>query len=152
MYRAYWYPPDHPGLQALDLAPGAYLEDTQDLLDWARAGLMAGDFGERLADSDFDIYLHENVLTYYKRRCADEDTRPRFFLHIFPADASDLPAHRQEHGFDNRDFEFVGRGKARAGWCVAIAPLPGYAIERIRTGQFTRGAGQVWRAEIELGE
>ena len=59
MYRASWYPPGYAGLQALDLTPGAYLEDTPDLLEWARAALLAGDFGERLADSDFDIYLDD---------------------------------------------------------------------------------------------
>ena len=151
VYRAYWYPPNHPGIQALDPAPGAYIENDPDPLDWARASIIAGDFGQPLAHSRYDIYLHENVLTYYKRPCADEDTRPRFFLNVTPARASDLPAHRQEHGFDNRDFEFVGRGKARAGWCIAIAPLPRYAVERIQTGQFT-GEGQVWRADVELGE
>ncbi len=153
VYRAYWYPPDHPGLQALDLAPGAYLEDTPDLLDWTRAGLAAGDFGERLADARFEIYFDEDgrMLIYFKQPCAAEDTRARFFLHIFPADARDLPAYRQEYGFDNKAFDFDNRGKARTGWCIAIAPLPRYAVERIQTGQFT-GEGQVWRADVELGE
>ena len=151
MYRASWYPPDHPGLQALDLAPGAYIEDYSDLLDWARAAVLAGDFGERIAHSDFDIYLDENILIYFKQPCAAEDTRARFFLHIFPADARDLPDYRQEYGFADRDFEFDDRGKTRAGWCIAIAPLPGYAIERIRTGQFT-GEGVAWRSEVEVGK
>ena len=152
VYRAYWYPPDYPGLQSLDLTPGAYLEDTPDLLDWKIAGLIAGDFGERLADSDFEIYLDKDILIYLKRRpCAAEEARARFFLHIFPADARDLPAHRREHGFENRDFGFDGRGKAHGGWCAAIAQMPSYEIERIRTGQFA-GEGPVWKTEIELGE
>ena len=156
VYRAYWYPPDYPGLQSLDLAPDAYLEDTPDLLDWKIAGLMAGDFGERLDDSNFEIYLDsdwdEDFLVYFKRRqCAADEARARFFLHIFPADERDLPANRRELGFENRDFGFDGRGKARGGWCAAIARLPSYEIERIRTGQFT-GAGELWKANIELGE
>ena len=153
VYRANWYPPDHPGLQALDLAPGAYIEDYPDLLDWARGALIAGDFGERLARSHYDVYLDqdERILIYFKQPCAEEDTRARFFLHIIPADMSDLLANRREHGFDNRDFQFGDRGKASDGWCVAIAPLPRYPIERIRTGQFT-GDGQAWRADVELGE
>ena len=157
MYRASWYPPGYAGLRALDLTPGAYLEDTPDLLEWARAALIAGDFGERLADSDFDIYLDDagdqNILIYYKQPCAAADARAEFFLHIIPADARDLPAARQEHGFANRDFFFGGKGRASDGWCLAIRMLPRYPIERIRTGQFTdAGEGEVWRAEIELGE
>ena len=35
IYRAYWYPPDYPGLQALDLTPGAYIEDSPDVYDSA---------------------------------------------------------------------------------------------------------------------
>ena len=156
VYRAYWYPPDHPGLQALDLAPVAYLEDYPDLLDWARASLAAGDFGQPLANSRYDIYLDndgdENILIYFKQPCAAEDTQARFFLHIFPADARDIPAERQYHGFVNRGFEFGDRGKTLDGWCVAIAPLPRYPIERISTGQFVSGERELWRAEVELGE
>ena len=151
VYRAYWYPPDYPGLQYLDLAPGAYLEDTPDLLDWARAALAAGDFGQPLARSRYDIYLNENILIYFKQPCAPEDAHPNFFLHIFPADARALPAARQEHGFDNRDFQLGLNGKASDVRCVAIAPLPDYPIQRIRTGQYT-DAGQVWRADINLNE
>ena len=156
IYRARWHPPDHPALQSLDLAPGAYLEGYEDLRDWARATVLAGDFGQPLADADFDIYLNddgdENTLIYFKRPCAVEDAWHPFFLHIFPANAGDLPGHRQEHGFDNRDFGTKsGRVYLLDDWCIAIAPLPPYPIERIRTGQVTH-AGQIWRAEIELGE
>ena len=150
VYRANWHPPDHPGLQSLDLAPGAYIED-YDLLDWARAALEAGDFGQRLVDSDFDIYLDEDILIYFKQPCEADEAQAKFFLHIIPADARDLPADRQEYGFDARDFRFGNWGKALDGGCIAIAPLPRYPIERIHTGQFT-GAGALWRAEVELGE
>ena len=151
IYRAYFYPPDHPGLQALDLAPGAYLGDAPDLLDWARAALTAGDFGKPLADAPYEIYLDENVLIYFKQPCAAEDAQPKFFLHIVPVYERDLPADRQEHGFVNRDFLLVDAGNASADWCIAIAPLPRYPIQRIRTGQFTH-AGQLWRADINLNE
>ena len=149
--RSFWYPPDYAGLQALDLAPGSYLEDTPDLLDWARDALIAGDFGERLAGSHYDIYLDKDILIYFKQPCAEEDTRAKFFLHIIPADERDIPAARQEHGFDNRDFEFGDTGKASDGGCIAIRRLPGYAIERISAGQYT-DAGEAWRADVELGE
>ena len=160
VYRARWHPPDHPGLQALDLTPGAYLEDTPDLLEWARAALAAGVFGERLAAARFDIYLDEYTgednprLIYFKQPCAVEDARAKFFVHIIPADVRDLPIERQEHGFDNRDFNLVSGSSVRKldDWCVAIRMLPRYAIKRIRTGQFVSGEGGLWRADIELGE
>ena len=156
VYRAYWYPPDYAGLQSLDLTPGAYLEDAPDLLKWARDAILSSDFGERMADSNFDIYLDEDAnednrrLIYIKQPCAADDARAEFFLHIIPADASDLPAHRREHGFDNLDFNHNG-GQVYASdvWCIAIRDLPRYPIERIRTGQFT-DEGEVWRADIEL--
>ena len=153
VFRAYWHPPDYAGLQGLDLTPGARLAVDPDLLDWARAAIIAGDFGERLADARYDIYLDENILIYFKQSCAKEDTRAKFFLHIIPADARDLPANRREHGFDNMDFNFTGlEVHALYDWCIAIRMLPSYPIERIRTGQFVSGEGQVWRAEVELGE
>ena len=159
VYRAYWYPPDYPGLQALDLTPGAFIEDFPDIYDISPAivaAVASGDFGAPLADSDFDIYLDEDAaenkrrLIYIKRPCAAA-AQPNFFLHIYPADARDLPAARHEHGFNNKDFGFGDRGKTSDDWCIAVASLPDYPIERIRTGQFT-DEGTVWRAEIELGE
>ena len=151
VYRAYWYPPDHPGLQALDLTPGAYIEDLPDIYDAARNAVIAGALGEPLVSSDFDIYPDDGNLIYFKMPCAAEDTQARFFLHIIPADARDLPAARQEHGFDTMNFGFRNRGKISDDWCIAVLSLPAYPIERIRTGQFT-GKGALWRAEIGLGE
>ena len=150
IYRAYWYPPDHPGLQALDLTPGAYLNGEQDLLYWTRDAITAGDFGEPLANSDFDIYIHENALVYFKPNCAQEDTQPSFFLHIYPAYLTDIPAQMQQRGFDNRSFNFLGRNVHMVDdSCIAIALLPRYQIARIKTGQQT-DAGELWRADINL--
>ena len=158
IYRAYWYPPDYPGLRALDLTPGAYIEDIPDIYDMARHAAIAGAFGDRLAGSDFDIYLDaggdegDRRLIYIKQPCAPDDARHKFFLHIFPADALDLPANRREYGFDDIAFDFVRMGKASDGRCVALHGLPGYAIERIRTGELRDGGIEAWRADVELGE
>ena len=159
VYRAYWYPPDHPGLQALDLTPGAYLEDMPDVFDLAYAAFVAGDFGERVARSDFDIYLDmdgdkgERRLIYFRQPCAEEDSQAKFFLHIFAADVGDLPVNRREHGFENLDFNFdLSEVKGSEDWCIAMRRLPDYAIERIRTGQYTDEAGELWRAEIDVSE
>ena len=166
MYRAYWYPPDYPGLRALDLTPGAYVEDIPDIRYEARATLAAaaaGDFGEPLVQADesdgFGIYLDGSAgedgrrLLYIKQACGDEDDKARFFLQIVPSDARDLPSYRQGHGFVNLDFDYEGdEVRELDDLCIAMAALPGYAIERIRTGELNGGGIQLWRAEIELDE
>ena len=148
-------------MQALDLTPGAFIEDLPDIYDRAYSAVTAvtaGDFGERIASSNFDIYLDEygyeygRRLIYFRQPCASADAQTQFFLHIIPADARDLPDHSREHGFDNRDFNYAsGAVQALDDWCVAMRRLPDYAIQRIRTGQFT-DEGEVWRADIELDE
>ena len=160
LYRAYWHPPDHPGLQAMDLTPGAYIEDFPDIYARAYADLaaaVAGDFGDPIARSDFDIYLdYESEdtrrLIYIKRQsCSAEDARSRFFLHLIPVHASDLAADRREHGFASFEFSYAGSEvQTLQDGCIAARRLPLYPIERIRTGQYT-GEGSLWRAEFPLG-
>ncbi len=168
MYRAYWYPPDHPGLQALDLTPGAYIEDIPDIRHEARATLaaaVAGDFGDPLVQSDesdgFNIYLDEGAgedkrrLIYIKQPCADEGDRVRFFLHIIPSGARILTDGKQGQGQDFIGLNFDYKGgvvKELDDLCVATAQLPSYRIERIRTGELLGGVVEAWRAEIYLGE
>ena len=103
--------------------------------------------GELVVQSEFDIYLRGGRLIYWKESCTVADTRAKFFLHVTPEQAADLPAAAQ-YGFDNLDFGFYDRGGMPGGKCVAIVPLPDYAIARIRTGQFAPGEGQLWRAEF----
>ena len=69
-------------------------------------------------------------------------------LHVFPADAINLPDHRRRHGFDNLGFRFADYGLIWDGKCVAIAPLPEYEITAIRTGQNLSGKGELWRADL----
>ena len=110
--------------------------------------IAAGDYGQPVAQSDFDVYLRGNDLAYLKEPCEQGDTDARFFLHIFPANPADLPANRRHAGFENLDFQFADHGARIADKCVAERELPGYAIERIRTGQFVSGEGRVWSAEF----
>ena len=92
--------------------------------------------GEPVIRSDFDIYLGDNTVTYAKEPCDRADTEAIFFLHLVPADVADLPDDRKQHGFDNRDFSFDGRGVILDGTCIVRIPLPEYDIAAIRTGQF----------------
>ena len=102
------------------------------------------------ARAHFDVYLEDGALHYVKEDCNLADAEARFFLHLFPAQAKDLPLHRRNNPFDNRDFEFGWRGAHFDGKCMTQAPLPGYPVARIRTGQFVRGEGQLWKLEIPL--
>ena len=36
------------------------------------------------------------------------------------------------------------------GICMAAVPLPGYAIDRIRSGQLIPGEGQLWQVEFSV--
>ena len=105
--------------------------------------------GEPVVRSSFDVYLIENELAYVKEPCAPADTEPRFFLHLIPADANDLPAARKRYGFDNLDFRWDG-GRHFGGKCLAIRPLPDYKITSIRTGQFIPGEDPIWIGTFTL--
>ena len=110
--------------------------------------------GEPAARSDFDLYLGENTLTYLKSPCGAPDTQAPFFLHVVPEDVEDLPAHRRQYGFDNLDFHYDGYGSMPAlvfgGRCMVERRLPEYPIASIRTGQYTPGEGQIWKAEFPV--
>ena len=100
----------------------------------------------------FDLYLSEDAraLTYLKEPCAPPDLEPRFFLHVTPERASDLPEERRDLGvgFDALDFDFRLRGAAFDGKCAAKVSLPAYPIKSIRTGQWIPGEGEVWKASL----
>ncbi len=101
------------------------------------------------ARAEFDLHLLDGGLTYVKEPCGAADTATRFFLHVIPERAGDLPDARREAGFDNLDFDFWANGAVFDGKCAARVPLPEYEVARIRTGQFTRGGEEIWRAEFE---
>ena len=110
--------------------------------------IAAGDYGAPVAQSHFDLYLRDNILTYLKESCTEGDAYAPFFLHIFPADPADLPAIWREYGFANLDFHFADHGAHVGDICVATRDLPAYPIERIRTGQFVSGEGDLWRVNF----
>ena len=93
-----------------------------------------------------------NFLTYEKDPCDPEHIQPRFFLHITPVSAADLPADRQEHGFANRDFWFQQEGGGLIeGHCSVERSLPDYPIAHIRTGQLN-DSGEIWAVELSFPE
>ena len=100
------------------------------------------------AVSFYNLYLQDNALHYAKQPCAPADTEARFFLHIYPADAADLPAWRRQRGFDNLDFDFHEHGLLAADKCLIRRALPDYPIDRIHAGQYIPGAPPAWEAEF----
>ena len=131
VYRAYRYPPDHPGLRGLDLTPH-------------RATYRAAVGGEPQARSVFDLYVDDGALIYVKEQCAESDIADRFFLHIVPDRAGDLPEARREYGFDHTNFDFFLRGSLFDGKCAAKVRLPDYAVAGVRTGQYIKGREEQW--------
>ena len=132
---------------------------------------------EPAARALFDLHLEDDGLLYHRPRCSEADAAARFFLHLYPADPGDLPEARREYGFENHDFDFADHGlllpaapegpeapeetedpeapeeSEAAGdagsACVALAPLPGWEIARLRTGQWAGGEEPpLWEAEI----
>ena len=105
---------------------------------------------ELMLRARFDLYLHDGWLAYVKEGCTQADSEDPFFLHVFPADARDLPPGRREHGFDSLNFE-AGIDETS---CTLWRKLPGYAFDRIRTGQFSKDVDgsykNLWEAELEL--
>ena len=113
---------------------------------WRRlAEAVAG--AEPVANSFYDLHLVDGALVYVRAPCERADMGRRAFLHVFPADANDLPVERREHGFDNLDFTLSRTGAYFGGTCIARAELPRYGIDRIRTGQFNN-TGEFWRVEF----
>ena len=111
--------------------------------------ITQGTAGEPVVRSNFDVYLIEDRLIYFKEPCTPADIKPKFFLHIIPADPHDLPGYRKPHGFDNLDFDF-GWPHTGLRHCMMVIQLPGYDINSVRTGQFVSGEGRIWSGEFTL--
>ena len=96
-----------------------------------------------------DVYRSDNRLYYVRRPHPKPSGDARFFLHVIPADVSDLPDHRKRWHSDNLDFYFRHTRVPHGTRAVAVRALPDYAVARIRTGQFTR-EGRLWDAEVSF--
>ena len=120
------------------LRPAAYRRVSESI--------RAGAYGAPAARSNFDLYLAEGALTYFRQPCTAEEVDARFFLHVVPTDLADLPPalRRLQWRFENLDFRFSERGNLLDGTCVAVVPLPDYQIARIRTGQYIPEQGHLW--------
>ena len=107
--------------------------------------------GEPAARGAFDVYFAGDALIYLREPCEAADADARFFLHVVPERADDLPRERRPHGFDNLGFDFHLRGARLGEQCIARADLPDYPVSSIRTGQYASGVGEIWSAEFAVG-
>ncbi len=126
----------------------ALLDDSRvDLhLDRSRETYRSLTQGAAAARAYYDVRFDaaRGALTYARAPCVRADSRARFFLHVVPVDAGDLPADHVRDGFDNRDFNLPAQALFD-GKCLAAVRLPEYAVDHVRTGQ-TEKNGDVWTA------
>ena len=100
-----------------------------------------------IARSVFDTYMERGKLTYVKAPCRQTDTDARFFLHVRPIDADDLPDSIRRQGFKSLDFRWGEPFDAVFdGVCMATRQLPDFAIASIATGQYRPGESELWRS------
>ena len=104
--------------------------------------------------SNYNVYLQDDVLAYVKDPCEAEDTKARFFLSAMPVNESDLSDDSRERGFAHNamNFDFARYGVLNEGKCVIIRTLPDYPIRRLETGQWLAGAGHLWNGAIDISE
>ena len=103
---------------------------------------------EPVARGVFDIHLEDGALVYVKEPCDQADTEARFFLHVVPRSADDLPEDRREYGFNGLDFDFFLNGAWFDAQCAARVALPDYPVVSVRTGQHISGVREIWSAEF----
>ena len=126
---------------------------------------------------NYDVYFVERnagsgamaagKLLYFRDHCPQHEVNDRFFaerimmagdarvfVHVWPAEANDLPADRREFGFENVvDFEQLLSGWRQDGQCYAVCRLPDYDIASIRAGTATtrrRKGGTAPRASYDV--
>ena len=131
--------------------------------DAYRSRLLA-EAGEPALRAVYDVYIHrlgpqeaasqdaERRLLYARTGCSLDDANRRFFLHVFPVHARDLPAERRSLGFAELDFDFNRFGGRSSGTCFVVRGLPDYDIREIRTGQYRDGDAISWEGTITLSE
>ena len=106
--------------------------------------------GEPVVAAEFDVHLRDGQLIYVRTGCSAEDAEARFFLHVVPVEAGDLPEHRRRAGFKSLDFDFAPYGVRDGGRCIAARVLPAWEVAGIRTGRVA-DSGVLWESEARFG-
>ena len=121
----------------------------EGLVAGARDEWVEAASGAAVVESDYSVYIRDNALYYARQPCVAADVEAKFFLHVYPLDAGDLPPADRGAGFDNLDFNARDYDLWIGDKCLIRRALPDYyLIERIHTGQFMLDGGIVWEAEF----
>ena len=114
-----------------------------------------------LARSVWDVYADKNgrrVLDYVKSPCDRAARQARFFLHVYPLRAADLPSAfaryvNLDFQWDDPDHKHRSYDAAKHA-CRISAVLPDFPIATIHTGQFRTGltTRRLWEVRIRLAE
>ena len=126
----------------------------------AREPLARGVFNIQLLPlSPYDPGARPNVLrgakrgtlalAYLKQPCRQEDVEQRLFLHVVPAQLSDLHPLRRRVGHDRVVFQPQHYFGLFEDECLFRVPLPNYPIESIRTGKHGTDA-PAWSAQLRI--
>ncbi len=124
-----------------------------DFLEWYRAAYQrAVSAGDPAARSYFDVYLGDDTLTFVREPCVREDLESGqgIFVDVTPEDPKDLPRQYERYGSDNPFIPLVAHSVLFEGKCVAVVPLPGYPVSRIRMGQNRTPYRRQWSAKMDL--
>lgn len=90
--------------------------------------------GELVIRDTYDVYLEGETLVYVRDSCTPAEHNTKFFVHVYPLNASDLPENREHVSVD---FHFSLEHGLRLGEsCFAIRKLPtAFDVGFVRTGQ-----------------
>ncbi len=92
--------------------------------------------GAPAARSHFDVYLGDEALTFVREPCVRRDVRREIRLRAVPEDLKDLPGWlRMRYGSDHILFDSTALPMLFEEKCMAVLPLPDYAVSRIRVRQ-----------------
>ena len=124
----------------------ALLDDPHLHVDGFRETYRSLTRGAPAARARYDVHFDaaRGALAYARAPCVPDDVIARFFLHVVPVDADDLPDDQLRYGFEHRDFNLPEQALFD-GKCLAAVRLPEYAVDHVRTGQ-TERKNDVWTA------
>lgn len=109
-------------------------------------------FDPRPRTSHFNVYLLKDSVVYFQPRCSplrkEED---EISLNIWARDRAVVPPDRQKAGFVIDDF-LLSRSLYRQNeTCVAVRPLPSWAIARLVSGRFDKSRRAMsWHVDITV--
>ena len=132
-----------PDYAVREVRIGQYRRDTGETV-WEKALHPAGAPGFEVA-----LDAENGKAVFRKADCGADDVGSRFGLHVYPADAEDLPEDRRSSGLENLDFDFHEYGALDGASCAVERPLPDYAVREVRVGQYERDTGEaVWEKAL----